>query len=241
MASRSLPEGRLQICLGNSWQDMSPEEDRQLRRAYASGQPQVRFEARGQLYDVDFGLMQQVNVHTGKVRALRFSPQMRPHRAQHPQFPQQMHLEPSVSDLAPPHALLRRSRASSVSSVDVGGGVKSWLDLDDDLSTGPSAGSSIESSAAVPSSRASVEELTSARASSSSAATSRAASSSAAPSRAVVASAASIIEVPMEACWVYPRWLHVWVPQGPVFSSGTYVLVDNMAHNSFPADRKSVV
>lgn len=49
---------------------------------------------------------------------------------------------------------------------------------------------------------------------------------------------ANIIEVPMEACWLYPRWLHVWVPYGPVFASGTYELVDNMAHNSFPIWKK---
>mmetsp|Transcript_88099 Transcript_88099/g.139207 ORF Transcript_88099/g.139207 Transcript_88099/m.139207 type:complete len:296 (+) Transcript_88099:68-955(+) len=62
---------KFQIKLGNEWKDYSKQEDCILKRAYLIGQPNVKFNLRGQRYTYDFREMKQLNVDTGKHREIR--------------------------------------------------------------------------------------------------------------------------------------------------------------------------
>lgn len=63
--------GHVQVCLGGAWRDFAPEVDGVLRKALAKGERLARFEARGQVYECDLERMEQVNLSTRRVRAIR--------------------------------------------------------------------------------------------------------------------------------------------------------------------------
>lgn len=229
-------EGRLQICLGNAWQDMGAEEDRSLRRAHAAGQTRVRFEARGQVYECDFELMQQVNLLTGKTRTIRFCP--RTTRLQHPQLLTALELPLADFTLAPaPAAALLHDRGSG--AADTGAGLQAFL-LDDDTTLEAALTTSRAASRATSAGFSSGTTSRTASVGAASAVAADLTSVRTATPRTTMTAVPGVVEVKVDACWVYPRWLHIRVPQGPVFAAGAYELVDGRAHNSFPVWRKAV-
>lgn len=64
---------RFQIELGGEYKDYEPDEDAILKRAYLVGQPNARFQNRGQNYEYSFTAspMTQKNTSTGKTRSIR--------------------------------------------------------------------------------------------------------------------------------------------------------------------------
>jgi len=60
-----------QVKLGSTWQDYGREENSLLKRAYLTGQKQVRFKIRGREYSYDFRHMTQRNMQTGKQKQMR--------------------------------------------------------------------------------------------------------------------------------------------------------------------------
>merc|ERR1719195_2198690 len=57
--------------LSGDWKDYGEEEDGVLKRAYLVGQPNCRFNLRGQNYEYSFEDMKQKNLGTGKERRIR--------------------------------------------------------------------------------------------------------------------------------------------------------------------------
>jgi len=62
---------KFQVALSGHFQDYSPEEDAILKRAWMVGNPNVKYNLRGQQYIYDFEKMQQINKETGKGRPIR--------------------------------------------------------------------------------------------------------------------------------------------------------------------------
>merc|ERR1719359_785412 len=60
-----------QVKLGGKWADYSSQEDKILKRAFMAGFPNARFSLRGQQYTYDFKNMLQLNLGSGKSRAIR--------------------------------------------------------------------------------------------------------------------------------------------------------------------------
>lgn len=60
-----------QIQLGSDWQDLSPEEDAELKRAWGASEPKAFLTSRGQKYEIIFASMEQRNLETGKTRKIR--------------------------------------------------------------------------------------------------------------------------------------------------------------------------
>jgi len=60
-----------QIWLDGKWKDYEAQEDKILKRAYLTGQPNAKFELRGQKYEYNFKRMLQINRKTDKQRSIR--------------------------------------------------------------------------------------------------------------------------------------------------------------------------
>lgn len=69
-------KGKFQIMLSGNWNDYGEEEDGVLKRAFLVGQPNCRFQLRGQKYEYSFEDMMQKNLGTGKERRIRPPPGM---------------------------------------------------------------------------------------------------------------------------------------------------------------------
>eukprot|EP00929_Paragymnodinium_shiwhaense_P038355 TRINITY_DN20270_c0_g2_i3.p1 TRINITY_DN20270_c0_g2~~TRINITY_DN20270_c0_g2_i3.p1 ORF type:complete len:280 (-),score=81.72 TRINITY_DN20270_c0_g2_i3:578-1417(-) len=63
--------GSFQVRLGRKWRDYYDEEDKILKRAFMAGFPECKFELRGQRYQYNFKVMEQINAGTGKKRDIR--------------------------------------------------------------------------------------------------------------------------------------------------------------------------
>lgn len=64
-------KSKWQITLESKWEDYGDEEDRILKRAIMVGQPNAKFQLRGQHYLYNFTKMVQVNLDTNKERKIR--------------------------------------------------------------------------------------------------------------------------------------------------------------------------
>jgi hypothetical protein len=64
-------DSKFQVALSGHFQDYSPEEDAILKRAWMVGNPNVKYNLRGQNYIYDFEKMLQINKETGKGRPIR--------------------------------------------------------------------------------------------------------------------------------------------------------------------------
>lgn len=71
-------KGKFQIKLEGQWKDYDKDEHEILKRAYLVGQPNCKFQLRGQRYEYNFKIMKQKNLDTNKVRDIRPPPGMRP-------------------------------------------------------------------------------------------------------------------------------------------------------------------
>jgi hypothetical protein len=61
-----------QVMLGGHWKDYDKEEDNVLKRAYMTGTKKAKYKFRGgQMYEYDFGKMEQKNLESGKAREIR--------------------------------------------------------------------------------------------------------------------------------------------------------------------------
>jgi len=71
--SRVVDWGRdkFQVMLRKNWSSENDAEDMALKRAYEAGQSKVRYDARGENYEVSFNSMTQMNTKTKKVRWIR--------------------------------------------------------------------------------------------------------------------------------------------------------------------------
>lgn len=71
--SRTVDWGRYkwQLRLDNHWQDYEDQEDLVVKQAYERGQNVVRYDTRGQTYEVSFKSFTQLNLETKKVRKIR--------------------------------------------------------------------------------------------------------------------------------------------------------------------------
>jgi len=71
--SRVVDWGRdkFQVMLRSKWSAENDAEDMALKRAYEAGQSKVRYDARGENYEVSFNSMTQMNTKTKKVRWIR--------------------------------------------------------------------------------------------------------------------------------------------------------------------------
>jgi len=67
-----------QVKLGGDWKDYAKDEDKILKRAYLAGFPNAKYALRGQHYEVDFKLMKQKNMDSGKARDIRAPHKMKP-------------------------------------------------------------------------------------------------------------------------------------------------------------------
>jgi len=71
--SRVVDWGRdkFQVMLKSRWSAENDAEDMALKRAYEAGQSKVRYDARGENYEVSFNSMTQMNTKSKKVRWIR--------------------------------------------------------------------------------------------------------------------------------------------------------------------------
>ena len=71
--SRVVDWGRdkFQVMLKSRWSAENDAEDMALKRAYEAGQSKVRYDARGESYEVSFNSMTQMNTKSKKVRWIR--------------------------------------------------------------------------------------------------------------------------------------------------------------------------
>jgi len=71
--SRTVDWGRYkwQLRLDKHWQDYEDQEDLVVKQAYERGQNVVRYDTRGQTYEVSFKSFTQLNIETKKVRKVR--------------------------------------------------------------------------------------------------------------------------------------------------------------------------
>merc|ERR1719511_550627 len=67
-----------QVMLSGTWTDYKPTEDKILKRAYLAGFPNAKYALRGQRYEVDFKMMKQKNMDSGKARDIRPPHKMKP-------------------------------------------------------------------------------------------------------------------------------------------------------------------
>merc|ERR1740121_2066052 len=64
-------DSKFQVELSGEWKDYGDEEDGILKRAFLVGQPNAKFQLRGQKYEYSFGKRVQKNQGTGKERKIR--------------------------------------------------------------------------------------------------------------------------------------------------------------------------
>lgn len=69
--SRSKGGGKFQIMLENKFKDYNDDEDMILKRAWMTGQKNVKYKLRGQKYEYNFKKMIQINKETKKERKIR--------------------------------------------------------------------------------------------------------------------------------------------------------------------------
>eukprot|EP00408_Alexandrium_pacificum_P059677 CAMPEP_0171168510 /NCGR_PEP_ID=MMETSP0790-20130122/7745_1 /TAXON_ID=2925 /ORGANISM="Alexandrium catenella, Strain OF101" /LENGTH=241 /DNA_ID=CAMNT_0011633347 /DNA_START=57 /DNA_END=782 /DNA_ORIENTATION=+ len=74
--------GMFQVKLGGAWKDYANDEDKILKRAYLAGFPNAKYSLRGQNYEINFKMMCQKNVKSGKERDIR-----PPHKWKAPEKP----------------------------------------------------------------------------------------------------------------------------------------------------------
>jgi len=200
--------GRFQVCLGNEWRDYTAEECSRLRAAVASGQRSLRMEARGEVYDCDLVSMRQVNRRTGKERAIRFIPLA--FLVDAPPGPRS-----AVAGASSPAAEPQSTTAADA-APEANGNPSPAVVRSADVGAQRWCTAARDGAAARSQQRRQQPNR-------------RASSAAAAPSRrgGRVAHAELAEDVA-------PRWLHVWVPNGPTFASGAYRLLAVNRYNGYP-------